>query len=396
MSRRPSMDARYDHELARVWQLVAQLSEQLAINQNVTATLQSQVDALKAEAAEAGHNLRLRRFNTDISKETFESELERTSAQIIIENQTLLHENKQLASLLKEYETTVETIMNKFRNHAIAAQQHEHTLTRHYETLLASREQQSQSTDLTAHTNMARSFHRLSYHLRNLIQTLAGEDPDARPPHEEDLLSLVQKLESLPLPSSDWAVEREVEIARLNAENDMLRQALGIDSKTMSDAGVALDMSRLQLEIGYPRSSTGRTRRDPRMYGAPPPQSPWAYGGGPMQGGGQLQRPPSSYWEQPQQGYNTGGAPLQRAMDLQSQGGGRGAPQPMPGARRPGIFGAAAQRGYGGGPGGVMLDTGGGGGNLMVSREGMGTVRIDSDSPQGRDDEEEGYIIDSS
>ena len=50
MSRRPSMDARYDHELARVWQLVAQLSEQLAINQNVTATLQSQVDALKVRA----------------------------------------------------------------------------------------------------------------------------------------------------------------------------------------------------------------------------------------------------------------------------------------------------------------------------------------------------------
>ncbi|KAL1737843.1 hypothetical protein HDZ31DRAFT_17426, partial [Schizophyllum fasciatum] len=217
----------YDHELARVWQLVAQLSEQLAINQNVTATLQSQVDALKAEAAEAGHNLRLRRFNTDISKETFESELERTSAQIIIENQTLLHENRQLASLLKEYETTVETIMNKFRNHAIAAQQHELTLTRHYETLLVSREQQSQSTDINAYTNMARSFHRLSHHLRNLIQTLAGEDPESSPPHEEDLLSLVQKLESLPL-SSDWAVEREAEIARLTAENDMLRQALGI------------------------------------------------------------------------------------------------------------------------------------------------------------------------
>jgi hypothetical protein len=51
--------------------------------------------------------------------ETFESELERMNAQIIIENQTLLHENKQLTTLLKEYEVTMETIMAKFRNHAV-------------------------------------------------------------------------------------------------------------------------------------------------------------------------------------------------------------------------------------------------------------------------------------
>lgn len=51
--------------------------------------------------------------------ETFESELERHNAQLIIENQTLLHENKQLSILLKEYESTLETIMQKFRTHAV-------------------------------------------------------------------------------------------------------------------------------------------------------------------------------------------------------------------------------------------------------------------------------------
>jgi len=51
--------------------------------------------------------------------ETFESELERMNAQIIIENQTLLQENKQLSLLLKEYENTMETVMAKFRNHAV-------------------------------------------------------------------------------------------------------------------------------------------------------------------------------------------------------------------------------------------------------------------------------------
>lgn len=41
------------------------------------------------------------------------------NAQIIIENQTLLHENKQLSILLKEYEGTMGDIMSKFRNHAV-------------------------------------------------------------------------------------------------------------------------------------------------------------------------------------------------------------------------------------------------------------------------------------
>lgn len=55
--------------------------------------------------------------------ETFDSELERTNAQILIENQTLQHENKQLGTLLKEYEQTMETVMSKFRNHAVSALQ---------------------------------------------------------------------------------------------------------------------------------------------------------------------------------------------------------------------------------------------------------------------------------
>lgn len=54
-----------------------------------------------------------------ILSEIFESELERNNAQMIIDNQTLLHENKQLSLLLKEYESTLETIMTKFRTHAV-------------------------------------------------------------------------------------------------------------------------------------------------------------------------------------------------------------------------------------------------------------------------------------
>lgn len=43
------------------------------------------------------------------------------NAAIVIENQTLQHENKQLNGLLKEYETTLETVMTKFRNQAVSS-----------------------------------------------------------------------------------------------------------------------------------------------------------------------------------------------------------------------------------------------------------------------------------
>jgi hypothetical protein len=57
--------------------------------------------------------------------EVFESELERMNASLIIENQTLLHENKQLNSLLKEYEQTLETVMTKFRSQAVRMWDHQ-------------------------------------------------------------------------------------------------------------------------------------------------------------------------------------------------------------------------------------------------------------------------------
>jgi len=43
------------------------------------------------------------------------SEMERFSAALVMENQTLLHEHKQLRMLLREYEGTLETVMGKFR-----------------------------------------------------------------------------------------------------------------------------------------------------------------------------------------------------------------------------------------------------------------------------------------
>ena len=49
----------------------------------------------------------------------FEAELERFNSSFVQQNAELQNENKQLASLLKEYEQALETVMTKFRTHAV-------------------------------------------------------------------------------------------------------------------------------------------------------------------------------------------------------------------------------------------------------------------------------------
>ncbi|KAL5636212.1 hypothetical protein ACGC1H_004881 [Rhizoctonia solani] len=241
-------------ELSRLWTLVCELSEQLNNNKAATAALQAQANALKGQAIHNGTGFALRRFNTDLSKEVFETELERMNAAIIIENQTLQHENKQLNSLLKEYETTLETVMTKFRSQAHAAQQHELNLTRHYETMVLQLQAQTQAVVLNASTNHSQAVSRLSNLLRLLLRSFNGEDatfdpatlPDPRalcdPAHPDHAkaLELLEKLPSSETPASDsndpdeadarsdWALEREIEICRLEQENDTLRRLLAI------------------------------------------------------------------------------------------------------------------------------------------------------------------------
>lgn len=52
--------------------------------------------------------------------EDFQTELEAFASHLVLENQTLQHENKQLNGLLKEYEQTLETVMGKFRGVAVS------------------------------------------------------------------------------------------------------------------------------------------------------------------------------------------------------------------------------------------------------------------------------------
>ncbi|KAG6867311.1 hypothetical protein C0993_004600 [Termitomyces sp. T159_Od127] len=316
--------------MLRLYQIVHELGEQLAHNQKFAASLHAQTASLKTEAAHAVSGFALRRFNTDLSKETFESELERASARTVIENQMLLHENKQLSLLLKEYETTLETIMSKFRNHALAAQRHELTLTRHYETLLQARETQSMSSDLLSSTETAQVLCRLSQHLHGLVRTMAGEAPDDAPVSPADLLRL---LDSDDAPAPDWALERETEIARLEHENAELRRLLHIDEESLAASGVVLDPvrddpARFARIVPKRAMDGGDPRVRPGFWDDPPPPPP------------PVQEMPvaQGYLQGPGPGLGAGAA-LQRALDLQPGMRTRGQ------GRRSGIIGRGVRRG---------------------------------------------------
>ena len=292
--------------------------------------------------------------------ETFESELERLNAQTIIENQTFLHENKQLSLLLKEYENTMETIMTKFRNHAVclilflsypmtqvvlqlAAQQHELTLTRHYEALLLSRETQNLDDGLITNTILSESLQRLAFYLRGLLKSMVGENSENfdadydgsgfGSANVEELSTLLEALDErsgyLGIEGNqDWALERECEISRLEKENEELRRLLGIDDANMAARGVSVDPDR--VESGrYSTFLSSSSRRRSSGDNFSQKSSYWDNNSQPSQQQQQLQqqqRPPSP-------------AGPSRTMELQP--GMRAGPQ----ARRTGMFGAGHQRG---------------------------------------------------
>ncbi|PIL31503.1 hypothetical protein GSI_06205 [Ganoderma sinense ZZ0214-1] len=267
-----------DGDLIRAWQILHELSEQNALNHKMAAGLASQAHSLKGDAANLASGFSLRRVNVDISKEAFESEIERQNAQIIIENHTLLQENKQLSALLKEYEETMENVMLKFRKHAFAAQQHELTMTRHYETLIQNLDNALPQNDFSTNPSAADSLHRLAYSLRALLRTMNGDSPhpDTPPqegsppqdPHEYDLsLSSTSSTAAIPTPDElhallttreDWAVERESEIMRLEAENEALRRTLGIDRASAAANGWLDDEARELLTFRRPAALSHR------------------------------------------------------------------------------------------------------------------------------------------
>ncbi|OWT38688.1 hypothetical protein J008_04008 [Cryptococcus neoformans] len=281
-----------EEELLRLWSLVGELSEQLSNNRALVTQLKARAENVKGQAVHVGTGFPLRRFNLDISNEEFHSELEAFGSHLVLENQQLQHENKQLNALLKEYEQTLETVMNKFRGVAHSSQQHDLSLHSYYTSLLQTLQTAHSSAQLHDSTSLSLLLNRLSTLLRSALRSMQGEEPES----EIDVAAILPALEQAeksylnshhlvsesgpsgtnniddedlrgPSPTSqptgpqsqktisrapakptrfpgflpgssggyagtegqaDWALEREMEILRLEDENRALREMLGI------------------------------------------------------------------------------------------------------------------------------------------------------------------------
>lgn len=110
------------------------------------------------------------------------------------------------------------------------------TLTRHYNTLLLSQDAASVNNNISSNAHVSESLQRLTDNLKNLLRSLGGDDPSNSGDDDDKPLSdLVNYLEDDT--REDWAVERELEISRLEKENEELRKMLGIDSQNAQRMG---------------------------------------------------------------------------------------------------------------------------------------------------------------
>ncbi|KII86887.1 hypothetical protein PLICRDRAFT_113936 [Plicaturopsis crispa FD-325 SS-3] len=212
-----------DQEMSRLWGIIAELGEQLSRNRALSVQLYTQAGQVKVQAIHAQTGFVLRRFNAEKSQEAYDSELERMTASISAENQGLLHDNKQLNALIKEYEQTLDNLMSAFRNRAREVQEHELSLIREYETKLLEREDADATRELTSSSSLSQSLAQISHLLRLYMRSLNGEDVE-RP--EGPALG-DDEHEWTNVAASDWALERECELARLERENEVLRRLVG-------------------------------------------------------------------------------------------------------------------------------------------------------------------------
>ncbi|KAI0045886.1 hypothetical protein FA95DRAFT_1494862 [Auriscalpium vulgare] len=226
------MDMGSEQDTSRLWALLTELMEQLAQHKQATARLHAAATSVKNQAIHSQTGFVLRRYVWSEGFE-YEAELERMNAAMSAENLALQHDNKQLTALIRDYETTLESVMSQFRVRAHEVQERELTIIRDFEARIIARETVAQEQQLAASTTFSESLTHVSRLLRQTMRSLGGEDIDTPPPEEEDLGPWDE------LAASEWALERECELSRLEKENQMLRRLMGEPIEEVQGPGSA-------------------------------------------------------------------------------------------------------------------------------------------------------------
>lgn len=136
-------------------------------------------------------------------------------------------------------------------------QERELSLIREYETKLLSREEENATQELKASTAISASLARLSHVLRRLLRAESGED-DEEPPATRTQEEEEQEPWNASL-AAEHSMAREIELARLQAENEQLKQMLGLlprrmpESRLQGDYRPTLNLTRDGKYVPYGR-----------------------------------------------------------------------------------------------------------------------------------------------
>ena len=99
-------------------------------------------------------------------------------------------------------------------------QEQELELIRKYEAALLTKEAEQLTEDLDANMAFSSSISTLGKNLRKALRALDGEDTPESGDERDDMAALA---------ASEWALDRECELARLEKENAELRRMLGLE-----------------------------------------------------------------------------------------------------------------------------------------------------------------------
>ncbi|EKM51719.1 uncharacterized protein PHACADRAFT_31538 [Phanerochaete carnosa HHB-10118-sp] len=176
-------------EVAKIWGVLNELLEQLSANRQASIQLHSLAAGVKSQAihSQTGYVLRRLtqvlefRYNLDRTQDEYNAALEKMNAQMTAENTVLVNENKQMGTLIKEYEQTLENVMAGFRVRANEVQQRELSIMREYERKLLTIETAQLQASLAQQTTVSTSLGRVGELLRVLMRVLGGEDPSSVP-----------------------------------------------------------------------------------------------------------------------------------------------------------------------------------------------------------------------
>lgn len=176
----------------------------------------------------------------------------------------------------------MQDVMQKFRAICAAATEHELKLHHYYTNLIAQLQESHSTTTLLDSTTLSTLLTRLSVLIRAALRNLNGEDdPGFELPQSSDLNKTIEAIANSSWLGDqgsgggysgtqgrrDWALEREGEISRLEEENRMLRDMLGISN----DVDLA-QMTADAVEQARKEDREAREREELTRVPASPPR----------------------------------------------------------------------------------------------------------------------------